>query len=108
MNFVRITLTSIQTPNVPWRDNCAWGGNLCIPIVLFRIFFLDNNISIEPHEIISLNMESLDRLVNLMLARLETINVDHGRQLDLLARSYLDKQLSIFPTTEIVKRIGFS
>ena len=70
--------------------------------------FLDNNISIEPHEIISLNMESLDRLVNLMLARLETINADHGTQLDLLARSYLDKQLNIFPTTEIVKRIGFS
>jgi len=69
---------------------------------------IDNNISIEPHEIISLNMESLDHLVNLMLARLETINVDHGRQLDLLARSYLDKQLNIFPTTEIVKRIGKS
>ena len=51
-------------------------------------------------------MESLDRLVSLMLARLETINADHGKQLDLLARSYLDKELNIFPTTEVVKRIG--
>jgi len=53
-------------------------------------------------------MDSLDRLVSLMLARLETINTDHGRQMNLLARSYLDKQLNMFPTTEIAKRIGTS
>ena len=51
-------------------------------------------------------MESLDRLVSLMLARLETINADHGKQLDLLARSYLDKELNILPSIEVVKRIG--
>ena len=43
-----------------------------------------------------------------MLARLDTINADHGKQLDLLAKSYLDKELNIFPKTEIVKRIGNS
>ena len=51
-------------------------------------------------------MESLERLVGLMLARLETINAEHGKQLDSLARSYLDKHLGVFPVTEVNKRIG--
>ena len=51
-------------------------------------------------------MESLDRLVGLMLARLETINAEHGKQLDSLARSYLNKHLGVLPTVEFNKRIG--
>ena len=83
------------------------GEILLRPLELSFIFlFKDNNISIEPHEIISLNMESLDRLVGLMLARLETINAEHGKQLDSLARSYLNKHLGVLPTVEINKRIG--